>query len=416
MTRILVLSNMYPPHHLGGYELSCRDVMNRLRARGHDITVLTTTLRLPDVDNEPREEQTQGVRRELSFYWDDHRIVTPPIWRRLAMERGNQTALRKAVAETRPEVVSAWNMGAMSLGLLTSVIEAKLPLVLSICDEWPVYGPRVDAWTRLFLGRPRLGSAVRRFTGLPATLADLGRHAAFLYISDAIRRKVEGTSPWQPGVASVVYNGIDPDDFPPAPPGERPWRWRLLYTGRIDERKGIHVAVEALARLPARATLDVDGRGDPAYIARLRDLARRLGVDARVRFATSPRRTLKNRYRDADVVVFPTLWDEPFGLVPVEAMACRTPVVATGTGGSGEFLMDHMNCLLVPPGDAAALATAVERLAADTPLRNGLLESGSRTAAELTVDRFADVMEAWHTAAAAGFPSGLPARRHLAIV
>ena len=390
--------------------------MNRLRARGHDITVLTTTLRLPDVDSEPRVEQVQGVRRELSFYWDDHHILNPPLRRRLAMERANQAALRKAIAETRPEVVSAWNMGAMSLGLLTSVIETGLPLVLSICDEWPVYGPHVDAWTRLFLGRPRLGSAVQRFTGLPTTLADLGRNAAFLYISDTIRRKVEGASPWRPRVASVVYNGIDPDDFPPAPPGERPWRWRLLYAGRIDERKGIHVAVEALARLPATATLDVDGRGDPAYIARLRDLSRRLGLDARVRFATTPRRTLKDRYRDSDVVVFPTIWHEPFGLVPVEAMACRTPVVATGTGGSGEFLVDRMNCLLVPPRDAAALAMAVERLAGDTPLRNGLLEGGSRTAAELTVDRFADVMEAWHTGAAGGFASGLPAQRHLAIV
>ena len=57
MASILVLSNMYPPHHMGGYELSCRDVVDRWRARGHDVTVLTSTMRLPGVVDEPGERR-----------------------------------------------------------------------------------------------------------------------------------------------------------------------------------------------------------------------------------------------------------------------------------------------------------------------------------------------------------------------
>ena len=53
--RMLVLTNMYPPHHYGGYELSCRDVVDRWRARGHDIEVLTTTMRVPGVADPPEE-------------------------------------------------------------------------------------------------------------------------------------------------------------------------------------------------------------------------------------------------------------------------------------------------------------------------------------------------------------------------
>src|ERR1051325_10801161 len=93
------------------------------------------------------------------------------------------------------------------------------------------------------------------------------------------------------------------------------------------------------------------------------------GLTDRVAFDVVDRSELASRYRDSDVFVFPTIWEEPFGLVPLEAMACGTPVIATGTGGSGEFLVEGYNCLLVPPGDAHALAAAVRRLAEDGELR-----------------------------------------------
>jgi glycosyltransferase involved in cell wall biosynthesis len=406
---------MYPPHHLGGYELSCRDVMDRLAARGHDVTVLTTTMRLAGVEDPPGE-RADGIRRELDFYWDDHRIIEPSFRRRLEIERHNQRTLRQALNDAKPDVISVWNMGAMSMGLLTTAAEARIPLVLSVCDEWPVYAPFVDAWIRPFVGRPRVARLVRRATGLPTTLPDLGTNAVFLYNSEFIRKRIEDAAGIRPGLASIVYTGIDPHDFPIADrAASRPWRWTILYVGRIDDRKGVHVAVDALAALPKEATLEIVGRGDPAYLAALRERVRRLGLDGRVRFSESPRAELKERFAAADVVVFPTIWEEPFGLVPVEAMACGTPVIATGTGGSGEFLRDGVNNLRIPPDDAGALAAAIEQLAGDPDLRERIASAGLKTAAELTVDRLADVMEGWHRAAASGFREPLPAGRRLDI-
>jgi len=414
VTRILVLTNLYPPHYLGGYELACRDVVDRLRGRGHEIEVLTTTTRLSGVEDPP-DERNGGVRRELVWYWEDHRILKPSLRRRLEMERNNQAALIRAIEQMRPEVVSAWHMGAMSLGLLTTVVERGIPLVLTLGDEWPVYGPEVDPWAHLFAGRPRWAGAVRRITGVPTALADLGRHAAFLYGSETVRTVVEERSPWRPAIADIVYCGIDDRDFPPSAPPDHPWRWRLLHVGRIDERKGIHLAVEALKILPEEATLEIHGRGDTAYLERLRAQIKDLDLGERVRFAVTPRESLRGVYREADVCVFPTIWAEPFGLVPLEAMACGTPVVATGTGGSGEFLLDGVNCLRIPVDDAAALAAAVERLGTDPELRARLSEAGVRTASKLTVDRFADQTEEWLVAAARGFPAELPPPRPLTI-
>jgi glycosyltransferase involved in cell wall biosynthesis len=94
-------------------------------------------------------------------------------------------------------------------------------------------------------------------------------------------------------------------------------------------------------------------------------------------------------------------------------MACGTPVVATGTGGSGEFLVDGVNCLRFPVKDHVALATAIRRLAEDRDLRRQLVLGGFRTAQELNVDCLAAVLEDWHIAAAARFVNGRPPDRVL---
>ena len=120
---------------------------------------------------------------------------------------------------------------------------------------------------------------------------------------------------------------------------------------------------------------------------------------------------LADAYRAADVMVFPSLWAEPFGLVPVEAMACGVPVVATGVGGSAEFLVDGGNALLYPPGDPAALAARLHQLATDPALRRRLVEGGGATAEELDVDRLTDVMELWHLYEAGGRVGDPPASR-----
>jgi glycosyltransferase involved in cell wall biosynthesis len=412
MTRILALCNLYPPHHYGGYELGCHDVAARWRRRGHEVAVLTSDIRLPGVT----ETDTEPVERTLRLYWDDHVILTPPLRERLAIERHNQAALTEALDRHRPEVVSVWAMGAMSLGLLTTLVEREVPYVAVIQDDWMHYGPNIDQWSKLFLSHAARGRIVRAVTGVPTTLTDVGAGGAFCFVSDATRRYAEQHSRWRFPLSTVVWNGIDGDAFPVNDDAVertaiRPWTWRLLYVGRIDERKGVDTVIRALPLLPDEATLLVAGRGDAEHHAELHALVAELGVGDRVEFTEVARSELAHVYASADAVVFPSRWAEPFGLVPVEAMACATPVLATGTGGSGEFCFDEVNCLRFPPNDATALAAQTRRLAADPDLRVRLVRAGHATARDLTVDRLADVLEEWHVAAATGYPAGPPADR-----
>ncbi len=405
MSRVLIITNMYPPHHYGGYELACHDVATHLRTRGHEILVLTTVWRVPGVRN-GSEESEAAIWRVLDFYWDDHRLRRPVVPRRLAIERANQRHLRRALDSFSPDVVSVWHMGAMSLGLLTTLADHRLPVVYLLADDWLIYGPMLDAWARLFADRPRVGRVVRRLTGVPTNLPDLPRTGQFCFVSDCTRRRADELSRWRFPEAAIVPLGVNLADFPISEgPADGSWRWRLVYVGRMDDRKGIDTLIRALARLPVEASLRLVGRGDDRYQDHLMQLGQELGVADQVCFGVAERAELAGVYRDADVVVFPSTWEEPFGLVPLEAMACATPVVATGTGGSAEFLEDGANCLYFAAGDPGSLASAILRLAGDGALRHRLVQSGFRTAGRLTTVRLAEDMQSRLHAAAGTAPS-----------
>ena len=382
--RVLAVGNMYPPHHFGGYELVWRAAMRHLERHGHSVRVLTT-----DLDTGATEPDDPNVHRELRWYWRDHGFPRLRYRERLAIERDNSRILSRHLEDQRPDVVTWWSMGGMSLAMLEHVRRAGIPAVAFVHDDWLDYGRHADGWTGLFTFRlRRLAALADRLTGIPTTV-DLERAARYVFVSETTRRRAAdaGVHPPDTGVA---HSGIDPGFVDPAP--EREWDWSLLYVGRIDARKGIETAVAALAHLP-QATLSVAGGWDEGEELRLRRHAGALGVLERVRFlGQRSRDEVRAAYAEADAVVFPVIWEEPWGLVPLEAMARGRPVVATGRGGSGEYLRDGENALLFEAGDAPALAEAVKRLAADPSLRAHLREGGLRTAPRYTEDGLNDAV------------------------
>lgn len=406
--RVLVVTNMYPPHHYGGYELNCQEFVERLRAAGDDVLVLTSDIRVRDAAPGPADP---GVRRELPLYWQDHVVLRPPMREALSRQRRAEATFDAAVDEHRPDVVSIWHLGALPVSLLGRCHDRGLPLVHVVNDDWLVYATTIDGWLRRWRRLGPLAALAERLLGTRCRPPAIARHGAFVFVSQAVRLAAEGAG-HDFASATVGYCGVNTEHFPPgAVLPKAGWGWRLLHVGRIDARKGIDTVIAALAELPEQATLDVIGWGEDDHRRALELQARQLGLGDRVRFATCGRDELRGRYADADVVVFPPRWGEPFGLVPLEAMACATPVVATGTGGSGEFLLDGVNCLRVGPDDPAGIAAAVRRLADDPALRAQLVAGGLATAEELSLDRWLDLLVAWHRAAASGPDVAAPPAR-----
>ena len=187
---------------------------------------------------------------------------------------------------------------------------------------------------------------------------------------------------------AVIPCGVDLSRFTPdgpraAPPADG--RRRLLAVGRLVPRKGFDTAIAALRSLPGAELVIAGGppEGDLARdpeAQRLRECARENGVGDRVRLLGGvPRGEMPALIRSADAVVC-TPWYEPFGIVPLEAMAGGVPVVAAAVGGLTDTVLDGTTGVLVPPRDPDRLAAALEPLLADPDYRSRLGANGLRRA------------------------------------
>jgi D-inositol-3-phosphate glycosyltransferase len=190
---------------------------------------------------------------------------------------------------------------------------------------------------------------------------------------------------------SVVPCGIDPTAFRPTGPTAPPRRGghRVVVVSRLVARKGIDDVITALAHLPGTELLvaggpPADALGTDEEARRLTDLAARLGVADRLRLLGGVARPdVPALLRSADVVAC-VPWYEPFGIVPLEAMACGVPVVGTAVGGLLDTVAHGWTGLLVPPHAPTAVAAAVTHLLDNPSLR---VHMGDEAAARVR-DRF----------------------------
>ncbi|HEV3321030.1 MAG TPA: glycosyltransferase [Solirubrobacteraceae bacterium] len=380
--RILAVGLLYPPHYLGGYELICDGVMRAASARGHEVRILTSTYRAPGVV-EPDE---LPVDRALRSYLDASAQRAAPLgpMQRVGLERANGAVMERALRDFAPHVVTWWGMGGMSLSLIERVRRRGFASVLMIQDDWLSYGFQIDGWTRMTRRLRLLAPVLEPALGIPIRYR-LERAGRFLFNSEhSLRAAAEAGV--EPVDRAVVTVGVHARYLTPAP--SEPWRWRLLHVGRLDPAKGIDVAVAALADLPPETTLTIVGGGGEAYTERLSRQAEALGVRERIELLGPVHSdALPALYGAADAVLFPIRWEEPWGLVPLEAMGIGRPVVAVARGGARTYLRDGENSLLIPSEDPRALAAAVRRLAGDGELRARLRTGGARTAAEHTAER-----------------------------
>ena len=195
---------------------------------------------------------------------------------------------------------------------------------------------------------------------------------------------------------AIVPCGVDVNMFAasdPRPPADR--LWRLLAIGRMVPRKGFDIPITALAHLPTTELLITGGPAGGEFAhdpeaQRLVATAENLGVGDRVRLLGQvPHSEMPALIASADAVVC-TPWYEPFGIAPLEAMACGRPVIAAAVGGMLDTVIDGVTGLLVPPKSPIAVAEAARMLFAEQARRIGIgLAARDRACARYTWDRVA---------------------------
>jgi glycosyltransferase involved in cell wall biosynthesis len=228
-----------------------------------------------------------------------------------------------------------------------------------------------------------------------------------LSCSDFVTNQIREAFPEVANRCATLYNGVDiAHFFPNRQPKEVSRAKRLLYVGAVAPHKGLHVLLDSLPEvlkqhpelqleivgnpsypLPwgwlstlgdptemARLARFYDGKG---YVSHLKDQIDRLNLTNFVVFSGEVSRAdLAERFRLADVFVFPSLWNELFGIPTAEAMASGVPVVTSRIAGLPEVVEDRRTGFLVPPGDPSELARAISRLLGDDNLRRSMGQAG----------------------------------------
>jgi glycosyltransferase involved in cell wall biosynthesis len=411
--RILFLSDRYPPHYLGGYEIGCQAVVDGLRARGHETRVLASRF---GVEAGPTPVE-RHVRRLF------HRPQAIVSLARLAVaEIGDGRRLRREIEGFRPDVVYAWCLAQLFPSIHARLKAAPVPVVYAIQDLWiPPHllgeDARRAAWLRP--GSTAAKDAVKRVLRAsfrrvdpawlrPLTVSDVSLDHVVFCSEYQRQRHLAAHLPL--GDSVVVPNAVDVGRFdgPPRRPGGDA---RLLFVGRLVEEKGAHLAIDALEELRRRGwdRLTLDVAGVPSYpldYARaLEAVVARRGLQEVVRFlGFVPAEGLPQVYRDHDVLVFPSRHLEGLPLTLIEAMASGLAVVATTAGGNREFLRDGVNSrTLSPEADGAAIADGLAELLADPPGAEALASAGREWARRTcSVERVARETEAYLETVAAG--------------
>ena len=412
--RILFVSNYYPPLEVGGYEQVCRDVAERLVTRGHSVRVLTSNY---GARSRPDDEPSY-IRRELRLQIDyDSRGKVPcqMLWRRPRAGYLDRNVLHREIADFGPDVVFFWNQHGLPRSLAS---EAEARADVGVAFWLAGYNPAApDEYWHYWSAsrRTRAGKAldalVRRhvlsYLGNQASARRPAmRHVAV--VSEYYRREgvKEGTLPAH---ARVIYNGIEAEHFyhpiAPEPAGDL---W-LLQAGRVGPDKGVHLAIDALGRLVGRhpdipVRLRIAGSGAADYVAGLHEMVRHQSLDDRVLFlGRLPRNKIPDVMASSHVLLLPSVVEEAFARVVLEAMASGLATIAANSGGTPEIVEHDVSGLLFVPGSSADLSVQIERLLTEPGLRSRLAEEGQRRAlGRFTMDRMVDEIEIFLAEAAEG--------------
>lgn len=338
----------------GGVQVHVRELAAHLRERGHDVRILAPG-------------RHSGKRDDA---WIVGRAI--PVRGNGSVARisfGPQVAMvvARALKEARPDIIHVHEPLVPSVSM-HAVLNASAPVVATFHSN---------------VGRERMSSVWFKLAA-PMVRPVWNRIAQRIAVSEAARHSV--TSRMGDDELLIVPNGVNVERFSAAKAATLEAGRHVLFVGRLEERKGFRIAVEAFAQLAVAypdLRLLVVGDGserdavddlDPPVRARVEMLGR---VDDE---------RLAGYLRAANLYIGPATGGESFGIVLAEAMAAGLPIVASDISGYRDVARNGVEALLVPPGDAGALVGAVRRVLDDPALAKSLGERGARRAHDFAWD------------------------------
>jgi glycogen(starch) synthase len=325
--RVMVVSNIFPPHVRGGYELGLLEVARAFVRAGHEVEVVTSTVLGNQRRSRPATDVVvQEVFGPVMAYETDlaERLETSPVWRHYRTEAlggilpDNVVALRRDIDRFRPDRIWLGNpLGLGPVGIFETVLSAGVPVVMHLMDD-------IDRYL----------TGYRRPLHWLARVARLKRSITAISCASHVRDMNSVVGEY--GTHHVVLNGIDFSAIAShAQPGCHDRPLRLVYFGQVEPMKGVSQLIDGVARFASASPaapfeLDIIGPASASYAASLSEQLQTLGLADRIRLVGRIEKDdLLRRLAEYDAAVLLLKLEEPFGYAWLEAAAVGLPVIVT---------------------------------------------------------------------------------------
>lgn len=362
--KLLFVSNVYPPHSLGGYEMQCKKIADAFKFYDHDVYVLTSTYNLGMMKYE------EGVFRTLSMShpWIDD--LNCDLFNDTAIVPYNYKLSKTIYTALRPDLIFFWNPLFISLSPVMAAQDLKIPRCFYLSDNSLFRYQAYDkaTWTaplRKFLWSLPLRVQTKYQSLTPLT--DTIRWDPVICCSKFIANHIKSHDINLKNI-SVVHHGIHAENIPSKKSYKIGKTVKIIYFGQIVEHKGVFTLIEAINRYrryhkDIKLKVDLIGPSTGNYQHKLEYLVDQYGLQKIINFkgqvSNKKLTEILSRY---DMNIFPSEWEEPFSIGLLEAMGAGLPVISTSTGGSREIIRNNVNALRFKAGDAAMLAKTIHRL------------------------------------------------------
>lgn len=389
--KILIISNLYPPHFLGGYEILCEQVVNLLKKSGHEILVLTSNHQNPEVSF---NEVKHNVVRKLKLYCPFSKKAQIQRLDRLKTGLFNYSITKKVAKSFKPDIVFVWSQLRLTLASAKACQNLGYKCFFTFNDDHIAgYQNSPFAMSLKNVLKFLADQTLFRFNCLSGL--DFSNSTS---ISKCLRDQI-----CKKGVdisnSKIIYQGIPIEKYPartipPQIPSRTP---SILYAGQLHHYKGVHTLLRAVNLLDMtkrdKITLNIVGDGPEDYKRELKNICNHPQIEVNF-LGRKPSEHMPEIYRSHDVFVFPSIWPEPFGLTHLEAMASKTPVISTNDGGHGEFLEHEVNALVFLKDDEKSLAAQLERMLSDRKLCEKItLQARKMVETRFSLNRYVDELE-----------------------
>ncbi|MFJ4145499.1 glycosyltransferase family 4 protein [Pseudomonas sp. NPDC089734] len=355
--KILFISSLYAPDIGGGAEIILQRMVEGLQQRGYKVTVLSTTAKAGlhmDAVN-----QVKVYRAGLhNTYWHftaqrPGRLARLGWHLRDRYNPGMRDYVKRVIELEQPDLVMCHNLTGWSVSAWDEITQAGLPIVQVLHDMY-LLCPSSTMFKKGHSCQRQCGLCLRFRTGHEQRSAQVD---TVVGVSRFLLDSVQAQGYFRNARSQVVYNAspfaaMETTAVPPLP--DAPLRFG--YIGTLSETKGVGWLIEQFQHLPFNATLQIAGRGQ------LNDEQRFKAMVTSKNISFVGYQNPGTFYEQIDVAIVPSLWNEPFGMVAVEACAHSRPVIASRMGGLTEIIEDQVNGLLCSPDDPDSLGVAMLKL------------------------------------------------------